>query len=242
MLIDAAELTELVSSYLALDHALAEIVATFPDDPAMNAAAGACRGLRIIRQPAWECVATFITSAMKGVPHIRLMSNTLRQRYGERAGEIAGVSLFAYPAAGVVAGLREEDLRAAGLGWRAPHLLATARAVHDGVVDLEALRGLPDAELHRALCQLPGVGPKVANCVGLFAYERLRAFPIDVWIARVLREKYFSTEPKVTQGRLQAFAAKYFGSFGGYAQQYLFHYARSTKRRTRPVRRVPRSG
>ncbi len=230
----------LAASYLALDHPLGEIVATFPDDPAMRAARASCRGLRVIRQPAWECLATFITSAMKGVPHIRLMSHTLRQRYGRRAGALAGVPLFAYPTLAVVAGLAEADLRAAGLGWRAPHLLGTARAVRDGAVDLEGLRSAPDAELHRALCGLPGVGPKVANCVGLFAYERLGAFPIDVWIARVLRERYFAGEAGVTLGRLREFAAGYFGAFGGYAQQYLFHHARSTRARGRAVRRVRR--
>lgn len=232
----------LAARYLALDHPLGEMVATFPADPAMRTAAAACRGLRVVRQPAWECLATFITSAMKGVPHIRLMSHTLRRRHGEPVGPIAGVELFAYPTPAVVAGLAEADLRAAGLGWRAPHLLGTARAVRDGAVDLEGLRGLPDAELHRALCGLPGVGPKVANCVGLFAYERLGAFPIDVWIARVLRERYFAGEARpVTLGRLRDFAAGYFGPFGGYAQQYLFHHARSTKARgRRPVRRVRR--
>ena len=230
----------LAARYLALDHPLAEIVATFPADPAMHAAREACRGLRVIRQPAWECVATFITSAMKGVPHIRQMSHALRQRHGERVGTLAGIELFAYPAPAVVAGLAEADLRATGLGWRAPHLLGTARAVRDGAVDLEGLRALDDAELHRALCQLPGVGPKVANCVGLFAYERLGAFPIDVWIARVLREKYFAGETRVTPGRLREFAAGHFGPFGGYAQQYLFHHARSTRARgrPRPMRRV----
>lgn len=219
--------------YLALDHPLGEMVATFPADPAMRTAAAACRGLRVVRQPAWECLATFITSAMKGVPHIRRMSHLLRRRHGERVGEVAGVELFAYPTPAVVAGLTEADLRAAGLGWRAPHLLGTARAVRDGAVDLEGLRGLPDAELHRALCGLPGVGPKVANCVGLFAYERLGAFPIDVWIARVLRERYFAGDGRVTLTRLREFAAGYFGPFGGYAQQYLFHHARSTKPRGR---------
>src|SRR5213078_756968 len=77
--------------------------------------------------------------------------------------------------------------------------------------------------------ELPGVGAKVANCVMLFAYERLRAFPIDVWIERVLREKYFPRARKLNAARLQAFTEGYFGDHGGYAQQYLFHHARMTK-------------
>ena len=73
---------------------------------------------------------------------------------------------------------------------------------------------------------MPGVGPKIANCVMLFAYERLRAFPIDVWIERVLRERYFSRQKKITVQRLREFSETYFGEHGGYAQQYLFHLAR----------------
>jgi len=74
---------------------------------------------------------------------------------------------------------------------------------------------------------LPGVGPKIANCVMLFAYERLRAFPIDVWIERALRQHYFSGRKKMSAQRLREFSETYFGEHGGYAQQYLFHQARS---------------
>jgi hypothetical protein len=79
---------------------------------------------------------------------------------------------------------------------------------------------------------LPGVGAKIANCVMLFAYERLRAFPIDVWIERVLREKYFPRKGKATVQRLREFSETYFGEHGGYAQQYLFHYARAALRKS----------
>jgi N-glycosylase/DNA lyase len=92
---------------------------------------------------------------------------------------------------------------------------------------------LSDDELRGHLCQLPGVGAKVANCVMLFAYQRIKAFPIDVWIERVLREKYFPRKRKVTRQTLVEFAATYFGVHGGYAQQYLFHHARMIGKRRR---------
>jgi N-glycosylase/DNA lyase len=91
--------------------------------------------------------------------------------------------------------------------------------------------------LRARLCELPGVGPKVANCVMLFAYERLRAFPIDVWVERVLREKYFPRRRKFRPNELEKFSAKYFGEHGGYAQQYLFHHARKTAPRRLSARR-----
>jgi hypothetical protein len=82
-------------------------------------------------------------------------------------------------------------------------------------------------DLREKLCDFPGVGAKVANCVMLFAYERPRACPIDVWIERVLKEKYFPRKRKVVPQRLRAFCESYFGEYGGYAQQYLFHHART---------------
>jgi N-glycosylase/DNA lyase len=215
----------LVARYFALDHPLESIYATFPDDPFMQEALAFCRGVRIIRQPLWECVATFITSAMKQVRHIQQISWTLRERYGQRVG-----TLYAYPEPAQLACASEADLRDCALGFRAKNLLGAARALAEGEVDLEAIRAMDDADALRELCRLPGVGPKVANCILLFAYERVRAFPIDVWIERVLRQRYFQGKRKVTRQRLEAFSAEYFGPYGGYAQQYLFHHARSLPR------------
>ncbi len=222
----------IVSHYFALDHPLPEIYRSFPGDPAMAAALEYCRGMRIIRQPAWECLATFITSSMKQVAHIAQISHTLRARYGHPLDSPLHPS-FSYPTAARLAALREEDLRACALGYRARNLLKTARMIASGEVDLDALRALPDDEARGELCRLAGVGEKVANCVLLFAYGRVRAFPIDVWIERVLREHYFKGRRKITAGKLRDFSREYFGEFGGYAQQYLFHHARSARKASR---------
>jgi N-glycosylase/DNA lyase len=227
----------IAARYFALDHPLSEIYASLPDDRTMQAALGYCRGLRIMRQPRWECLATFITSSMKQVAHIRQISFALRKRFGTRLS-ICGTQAYAFPSAEKLAGLTEKKLRDCGLGYRAKNLLATAQRVASGEADLESWRALPDAELRTQLLALPGVGPKVANCVMLFAYERLRAFPIDVWIERVLLRKYFPRRRRVTARQLREFAAKHFGENGGYAQQYLFHYARkTTPRRLSPSAR-----
>ncbi len=226
-----------ISQYFALDHPLADICASFPNDPTMLAAADFCRGLRIIRQPKWECLASFICSSMKQVAHIRQMSAALRRRFGA-AREIRGHRLFGFPAAERVAAASEAELRECGLGYRAPNLLKTAQLIAAKQVDLEKIADLPIDPLRDALIALPGVGAKVANCVLLFAYQRLSAFPIDVWIARVLRERYFPRKRKLSEGTLREFSASYFGPHGGYAQQYLFHHARKTQshRKKRPAR------
>jgi N-glycosylase/DNA lyase len=225
-------LPRLVAHYFALDHPLAEICASFPVDPVMNAARDFCRGLRIIRQPKWECLGTFICSSMKQVAHIRQISLALRKRFGEPR-QIDSHVLHAFPPAQRIARASEKQLRACALGYRAKHLRATAQLVSSGKADLEAWSAIPDAELGQHLCALPGVGAKIANCVMLFAYERLRSFPIDVWIERVLRKQYFPRRRKMTAQRLREFSESYFGEHGGYAQQYLFHHARIASRSTR---------
>ena len=218
---------ERAARYLALDHPLAEMCATFPDDPAMAEAARFCRGMRIVRQPAWECVATFITSSMKQVAHIAQISHTLRRRFGDRV-EIEGRELFAYPSPAALARLEEADLRACALGYRAKNLLRAARMVAAGEVNFSDVARLGDNAAAEDLQRLPGVGPKVANCALLFGFGRLAAFPIDVWIERILRSIYFARKRKVTTKRLREFSARHFGPYGGYAQQYLFHHARTT--------------
>ena len=111
-------------------------------------------------------------------------------------------------------------MRECKLGYRAKNLRATAQLVSSGECDLESWSALPDGDLRKNLCELPGVGVKIANCVMLFAYERLRAFPIDVWIERVLRQHYFPRRKKMTAQQLREFSETYFGEHGGYAQQY----------------------
>jgi N-glycosylase/DNA lyase len=224
----------IVARYFALDHPLAKICDSFPKDPVMNAARNFCHGLRIIRQPKWECLATFICSSMKQVAHIRQISLALRGRFGKR-GRIGSQLVYTFASPRRLAQASEKELLECKLGYRAKNLRATARLVSSGQADLEAWSALADAELRKQLCALPGVGPKIANCVMLFAYERLRAFPIDVWIERVLRQHYFSRRTKMSAQRLRQFSETYFGEHGGYAQQYLFHQARSGGRGDRAI-------
>jgi len=227
----APPVMQLVTDYFALDHPLAEICASFPDDPVMNAARDFCRGLRIIRQPKWECLATFICSSMKQVAHIRQISAALRKRFGDPR-KIDNHVIHTFPPAERIARASETELRECALGYRAKNLRVTAQLVSSGECNLEGWSALPNGDLRKNLCELPGVGAKIANCVMLFAYERLRAFPIDVWMERVLKQQYFRRARKLSASRLREFSQTYFGDHGGYAQQYLFHHARATSRKS----------
>lgn len=214
---------ELARRYFSLDHPLEAIYASFPTDPFSSAALASCRGLRILRQPLWECLGTFITSPMKQVAHIRQMSLHLRERFGRK---VPGSLINAYPAPEALAGASEDDLRACGLGFRAKNLRLAAAEVASGRMDLAALRERSTNEARDVLCTLPGVGRKVANCVLLFAYERLDSVPVDVWIARILQAM---RRRKGTLEELERFSARRFGAYAGYVQQYLFHHARMTR-------------
>lgn len=214
---------EVARRYFSLDHPLEKIYAAFPEDAFSQSALASCRGLRIIRQPHWECTATFITSTMKQVGHIRQISLQLRERFGD---PVAGSLINAYPTPSQMAALSEQDLRECRLGFRAKNLLGAARTVASGGIDLTGLSTAPTDQLRDELCRLPGVGRKVANCVLLFAYERLDAVPVDVWIARVLRGL---RRRKASLLDLENFSRRKFGTYAGYIQQYWFHHARMSK-------------
>jgi N-glycosylase/DNA lyase len=220
----------LARRYFALDHDLKSIRGTLPpDDPHLARALEHAPGLRIVRQPRWECLATFITSSLKQVAHIRHMSLTLRSRFGRKIPAPGGLDLFAYPTPQALADAGEQALRACSLGYRAKTLHQTASLIARGEFDLDAVAALDDEAAAAKLCELPGVGPKIAQCVLLFAYERLGAFPIDVWIERALRELYFAkARRKPASRKLREFAWKHFGKYRGYAQQWLFHHARTS--------------
>jgi N-glycosylase/DNA lyase len=220
--------------YLALDHRFDEIQSTFPKDPTLAAAVRYASGIRILRQPVWECLATFLTSALKQVAHIRSISLLIRERYGRKL-RVAGATVFSYPGPEVLAKLTLDDLLACRLGFRATNLLTAARMVATGEISLAGLTKLSSDEIRTVLCRFPGVGDKIANCVLLFAFGRLEVMPIDVWIARVLKEKYFPRKPKTRPAELAAFCQQYFGPYAGYAQQYLFHHWRLTYPRSKKL-------
>lgn len=223
---------EKVRHYFALDHDVEAMLRSFPaSDVPLATALAFCPGLRILRQPLWECLATFITSSLKQVPHIRKISLTLRERFGVPLPIVmeGAPMLYGYPTPQALAEVGEAALRECGLGYRAAFLHRAAVDMAAGRVDAAMLAGQSDDEARATLMQLHGVGEKIANCVLLFACERLAAFPIDVWIERVLHQLYFARKRRRTAEQIKKFAVQHFGPYAGYAQQFLFHHARLTK-------------
>jgi N-glycosylase/DNA lyase len=224
-----------ILDYLQTDVDLETILETFPDDDSMNRAVAACRGLRILRQEPWECLASFILSATKQIVQIRQIVGRLCSCYGEEISpgippehlETKPDSLSrAFPTAEKIAGLTEKDLRDCRMGFRAPNLLAAAQQIAEGKLELDSLMDMGYQEARMELMKLRGVGTKIADCVLLFACGFDSAFPVDVWVERALRTFYFPRR-RVNEKKLLQFAATHFGPHAGYAQQYLFHYMRT---------------
>jgi N-glycosylase/DNA lyase len=219
-----------LSNYLQSNLDLNAVLLSFPDDEPMQAGVTACRGLRLLRQDPWECLASFILSSTKQIVQIQQIIGLLCERFGPLAPTPGGhPPVHAFPTAERLAAASEAELRACKMGFRAPYLLATARKVAAKEIDLPQLRACTLDEARERLMELPGVGAKIANCVLLFAYGFQQAFPVDVWVMKALRQLYFPKR-RPSPERLRRFVATYFGANAGYAQQYLFHYMRMKSR------------
>lgn len=214
-----------IQHYLQTDVDIDAITTTFPNDPPMQAAVAACPGLRLLRQDPWECLASFILSSTKQIVQIQQIVSALCDCYGEN---LAGAAVKSFPSAARIAGVTESQLRSCKMGFRAPYLLKTAQIIASNQLDLESLRTLPTQQARETLCELPGVGEKIANCVLLFAYGFQDAFPVDVWVQKAIRQLYFPKR-KPSVKRLKTFVQTHFGPNAGYAQQYLFHYMRTQR-------------
>jgi N-glycosylase/DNA lyase len=214
----------LLSRFFRLDDDLAAVHRSLSRDPRLAQAIAKAPGLRLLRQEPWECLVSFICSTNSNIPRIAGIVERLAQSFG-RPVRLGKLERFTFPSPEALAETSEGQLHALGLGYRAPYVLETARAIAGGRLSLE---GLVDQEYgagKEALMGLPGVGPKVADCVLLFALEKLEAFPVDVWLRRVLEEE-FSVERKLSYAKLAAWARERFGPWGGYAQQHLYYQSR----------------
>ncbi len=191
------------------DRRVAEMVARYP-------------GLRILRQEPWECTVAFICSATSNIPRIHRNMEAMADRLGEPL-ELEGEVRRTFPSPERLASAGEGFLRELGLGFRAPYVAAAARRVCDGELDLDELIRLPYPETKARLMDCYGIGAKIADCIAVFALEKLTAFPVDVWVRRALAEWYFPMQKKPPDRAMVEWAQEYFGQYAGYSQQYLFH-------------------
>jgi N-glycosylase/DNA lyase len=212
---------EQVVSYFRLDDDL-EAIRDHIADPSVRGAFDAYPGLRLLRQEPWETLISFVISQVSNVPRISRTVDSLAMHYGDHLGD--GMS-NSFPLPEQLALADENALRLLGLGYRAPHIVHISNAVNDGQLFLEPLRYMPFEEARASLMELPGVGPKVADCTLLFSLDHLEAFPVDRWVIRAV-EEWFDVRAGWSQEAIGEWARQRFGRYAGYAGQYLFHSRR----------------
>ena len=216
---------DLVSMF-RLGDPLDEIQREISRDGIMKASIEFAPDLRIINDPFFPTLVSFLCSVWKNIPTIQGMTRGIRQQWGT-SYEFRGNTYYGMPTPEQLSEATVKDLKKLGLAWRADFISKSTEAILEGEVSETSLRLMNYTDAHKQLRKLHGVGNKVADCVCLFSLGFLEAFPIDVWIERVIQEHYdvFSDVGKSYSKKSEA-ARRYFGRYAGYAQEYLYHYSR----------------
>lgn len=198
-------------------------------DQALRRAMQPFPGLRILQQPPGETLLSFLCSSNKQIVQIRQIHDALAQNLGKALWP--GAPVHRLPTWVELSEAKEADLLNCRLGYRAKLVAGTASSLAENPGFLESIQEMTTEEARMALQELPGVGPKVADCILLFGYHRLEAFPIDTWILKILETAYGLTG--WSRKQLEQFVKAHFGDLGGLAQQYLFAHARAEGKKGR---------
>ena len=188
-------------------------------------------GIRILKQDLWEALISFIISANNNIPRIKGIIERISKKYGRQI-EWNNKKYYTFPTVEELSKATIKDLRILGLGFRDSRVFETTQMIKNKEVDLRKLETIQDIEeLRQELLKFPGVGPKVADCIMLFAMKRYEVFPIDVWVKRVMTELYLEgySEKNISNKKILELAENKFGKLAGLAQQYLFYWRRELK-------------
>jgi len=211
------DLGERVSTYLRTGDDIGRVHAELSKDPVMARGLGALEGLRLVKMDEWECLISYVLATFANIPRITKMIDRLASGFGDPITDVTN----SFPTFGQLGAASVGELKSCGLGYRAEYVAGICRLIDDGRI--AEMRRMSDEDLRAALLELPGVGNKVADCVSLFGFGRLGAFPIDVWVERALARLYGA---RGSYAALRDFAARRFGDHAGYAQEYLFYNER----------------
>lgn len=184
-------------------------------------------GIRILRQDLWETLISFIISANNNIPRIKTIIERISKKYGKKI-IFQNEEYYTFPKPEDLANATVQDLRSLGLGFRDIRVYETVQKTLRKEINLQELEKEKNIEtLRNALLEIPGVGPKVADCIMLFSLKKYEVFPVDVWVRRVISELYFNNIEQKPQ-TIQKFAKEQYGDLAGLAQQYLFYWRRDT--------------
>lgn len=181
-------------------------------------------GLRILKQDIYEMMISFIISARNSIPNIKKTVERICEKYGQKIETFEGKTYYAFPSPKDLAFITEEELKECKTSFRTKYIIDTSKKIIEENIKLQELKKLNDIKLEEQLREFAGIGPKVSNCIMLFAFYRKNAFPVDVWVKRVMEEFYLDEDMNLN--KMKDYGVKLFNPYAGFAQQYLFYYAR----------------
>lgn len=199
--------------YFDLERDYKSITDSFRTDKYISSALDEFYGIRILHQEPWEALCSFIISQNNNIPRISGIIERLCESFGTHA-QGGG---YGFPDAAAMSRLTENDLSVLRAGFRNKYLIDAAKKVAEGEISLEEIKLMPIEQARAELMKIKGVGPKVAECTLLYGFGRLEAFPVDVWVKRIMAEMYADGLPECTK------------NYEGIAQQYLFHWRRNSR-------------
>lgn len=226
--VDKKSFDEIFYNYFDLSRDYKLVIEELAKDEVMKNATEYGKGIRILNQDKFETIISFIISANNQIPRIKKSIEKISEMYGDYLGEDENRKYYSFPSAEKLSLARPEDLREfARVGFRDKRIVETANLIKDGRVNIDEIDKMELEDARRTLQELSGVGPKVADCILLFAFDRKESFPVDVWIKRVMEELYLKeVTPK---SKIAMRGREVFGKNAGFANQYLFYYGRENK-------------
>ena len=221
--INEEEFNKLWCDYFDLKRDYTVIKKKFQKDPLLKKSVDFGHGIRLLQQEPFELTISFIISSNNRIPMIKRAINNLSEKWGKSI-EYKGKTYYAFPTIADLENVSIEDIATCGLGFRSKYVKDTVHRIYTGEVSLETIKSEEDDICHEELKKLNGIGPKVSDCIMLFSMQKYSAFPVDVWVKRAMQ--FFYLAPDVSLPKIREFARDKFGNLAGFAQQYLFYYAR----------------
>lgn len=214
--------------YFDLKRDYSPIKESLARDPILQEAIEFGPGIRILNQEPFEILISFIISANNQIPRIKKSIEAIALNYGQRIdSDLNNREYWAFPEPETIEKAELEEFKAlTKVGFRGPRVIATSAIIANAELQLQPIFSMSRDEGKIELMKLPGVGPKVSDCVLLFGFDKDEAFPVDVWVKRVMEYFYLKEDTNVKD--IGQHGARIFGKLAGFAQQYLFYYARET--------------
>lgn len=222
-----ADFNNIWLKYFDLNRSYGEIKSVLSEDPTLREAVEFGQGIRLLQQEPFEMLISFIISSNNRIPMIKRCIDNISKSFGNKI-MYKGQEYYSFPTIEELSSATVEELKACGAGFRDKYIFETTKAVFDlkETMELKSITSLNDDGCHQRLQDFSGVGPKVADCIMLFSMNKYSAFPVDVWVKRAMQHFYCAAD--LSLKKIRDFGRDKFGELSGFAQQYLFFYARET--------------